>query len=86
VRPGDYLGLSRAGVVVVAAELAEATCGLLDRLIETPHEIVTLVEGVGATPASTRHVTEWLAERYPEVTVELHRGGQPLYPYLVSIE
>ena len=23
---------------------------------------------------------------HPELTVELHHGGQPLYPYLVSIE
>jgi dihydroxyacetone kinase-like predicted kinase len=27
-----------------------------------------------------------LAERWPAVTVEVHQGGQPLYPYLFSVE
>ena len=31
-------------------------------------------------------MTEWLAERHPEISVEVHHGGQPLYPYLLSVE
>ena len=40
----------------------------------------------GPGPADTRRVTEWLAEHRPDVAVEVHHGGQPLYPYLISIE
>jgi len=29
---------------------------------------------------------EWLAEHHPSVTIEVHHGGQRLYPYLFSIE
>ena len=57
---------------------------------ETPDdlgdEIVTVIEGEGATPADTRRITEWLAEHRPDVSAEVHHGGQPLYPYLVSVE
>jgi uncharacterized protein len=83
---GDYLGLSRAGIVAVAASLTEAACTLLDDLIDDGLEIVTIVEGEGATAADTRRITEWLDEHHPEVTVEVHQGGQPLYPYLFGIE
>jgi DAK2 domain fusion protein YloV len=86
VEPGDYLGLSARGVEVVAASLAEATCGLLERLIEADHEIVTLIEGAGSSPATTRAVSEWLREKHPGLVIERHLGGQPLYPYLVSLE
>ncbi len=86
VEPGDWLGLSRQGVEVVATSAEEALEGLLGRLLEPGHEIVTLIEGAGATAAVTRAVTEWLHERHPRVAVERHAGGQPLYPYLVSIE
>ena len=84
--PGDYLGLSRGGVEVVATTCADALTGLVERLLEPEHEIVTLIEGVGASAADTRRVTEWLREKHPGVAVERHSGGQPLYPYLVSIE
>ena len=86
VREGDYLGLTRSGPAVVAATLAEAGMALLGRLLAPGHEIVTVLEGDGSTAAATRHMTEWLADEHPDVMVEVHHGGQPLYPYLFSIE
>jgi DAK2 domain fusion protein YloV len=86
IAEGDYLGLAREGIKVVHPSLADAACGLLDALVTDAHEIVTVIEGDGATAAVTRHVTEWLAAERPAVTVEVHHGGQPLYPYLFSIE
>jgi DAK2 domain fusion protein YloV len=86
VREGDYLGLTRAGPAVVAPKMADAGIALLARLLDDTHEIVTILEGDGATAAATRHMTEWLAAEHPDVMVEVHHGGQPLYPYLFSIE
>jgi uncharacterized protein len=86
VRLGEYLGLTREGPAVVAPAMADAGIGLLDHLLHDDHEIVTILEGDGATAATTRHMTEWLAAEHPDVMVEVHHGGQPLYPYLFSIE
>jgi uncharacterized protein len=86
VRQGEYLGMTRDGPAVVAPTVAEAGTGLLARLLAADHEIVTVLEGDGATPAATRRITEWLAAEHPDVLVEVHHGGQPLYPYLFSIE
>ena len=86
IHAGDWMGLSRDGVEVVGDTVAEATCGLLGKLLRADHELVTLIEGEGAGPGATRRVTEWLAEQRPDLAVEVHRGGQPLYPYLISIE
>jgi dihydroxyacetone kinase-like predicted kinase len=83
---GDWIGVSRRGIEVVAATVSDATTRLLDRLLSERSEIVTIIEGAGAKPADTRRVTEWLAEHRPDLTIELHRGGQPLYPYLVAVE
>jgi DAK2 domain fusion protein YloV len=86
IAAGDWIGVSRHGIEVVAGSVSDATCRLLDRLLTESHEIVTIIEGAGAKPADTRRVTEWVAAHRPDVTVELHRGGQPLYPYLVAVE
>jgi dihydroxyacetone kinase-like predicted kinase len=82
---GDWLGISRSGIEVVAAELADACTGLLGTLIEG-HELVTIIEGDGASSACTRQITEWLADHHPDVEPEVHHGGQPLYPYVFGIE
>ena len=86
IAAGDWIGLSRSGIESVAETLPEATCGLLAKLLGDGDEIVTLIEGAGATAADTRRITEWLHENRPGISLELHHGGQPLYPYFVSVE
>ncbi len=86
IAEGDYLGLTRTSIEVVDSNLADAGCDLLAKLVTERHEIVTIIEGVGSTPAATRRITLWLEEQYPRVTAEVHHGGQPHYPYLFSIE
>ncbi len=83
---GDWLGLSRQGIEVVNSSLGEAACALLEALVTEGHELVTIIEGEESGTATTRHITEWLREKRPEVETEVHHGGQPLYPYLFSIE
>jgi hypothetical protein len=86
VREGDYIGISRDGVVAIADNVVVCTRLLLSRLLEDSHELVTLIEGEGARVADTRRIEEWLSEEYPDVALEVHQGGQPLYPYLLGIE
>jgi len=83
---GDWLGLTRQGIEVVNSSLGEAACALLEALVTDDHELVTIIEGEESGPATTRRITEWLREKRPEVETEVHHGGQPLYPYLFSIE
>jgi hypothetical protein len=86
VRTGDWLGLSRDGIEVVGDTLSAAACGLLELLVTADHDLVTIIEGEGSGAADTRRITEWLKEARPVVETEVHHGGQPLYPYLFSIE
>jgi dihydroxyacetone kinase-like predicted kinase len=87
IAAGDHIGLTVAdGIVTVAADLSECVEELLAKLVTDEHEIVTLIEGEGATAASTRQITQWLSERFPHVACEVLHGGQPLYPYYLSIE
>ncbi|MHB8220112.1 MAG: DAK2 domain-containing protein [Acidimicrobiales bacterium] len=86
VTEGDWIGVTRGTVVSVADSPAAAAFALLDRILTDDHELVTLIEGEGATPADTRRITAWLHDEHPDVATEVHRGGQPLYPYLFGIE
>ena len=86
VHEGDWIGLSRDGVISIADSAVMATRLLLSRLLKEHHELITLIEGEGARAGDTRRISEWLGEEYPDVAVEVHHGGQPLYPYLLGLE
>lgn len=86
VRAGDWLGLAGGEIVTVSDSPDGAARALLERVITESHGLVTVIEGDGSTPGATRLITEWLHEMHPNVTTEVHHGGQPLYPYLLGIE
>jgi DAK2 domain fusion protein YloV len=86
IAEGDWLGLGEDGILAVEAQLGDAATVLLEVLVHDGHEIITIIEGEGASAAHTRHITEWLADNKPGATAEVHHGGQPLYPYLFGIE
>ena len=86
VHEGDWIGISRDGVVAIADNVVVCTRLLISRLLEDSHELITMIEGEGARAGDTRRIEEWLAEEHPEVALEVHHGGQPLYPYLLGIE
>jgi DAK2 domain fusion protein YloV len=86
VHIGDWIGLSSAGVRAVDDSVAGASSRLLLELIGPQHELVTIIEGDGSSPANTRRITEFLADEFPSLSVEVHHGGQPLYPYYFGIE
>jgi DAK2 domain fusion protein YloV len=86
VRQGDWIGISRDGVISIADSVVLATRLLLSRLLSDQHELITLIEGEGCRAGDTRRISEWLSEEYPDIALEVHHGGQPLYPYLLGIE
>jgi DAK2 domain fusion protein YloV len=86
IAEGDFLGITSDGIRAVEQSQAAAACRLLDVLVTDEHEIVTVIEGEGATAGDTRAITEWLDEHRPQVSAEVHHGGQPLYPYLFGVE
>ncbi|HEY5111552.1 MAG TPA: DAK2 domain-containing protein [Acidimicrobiales bacterium] len=86
VHVGDWIGLSATGVLSIADSIAVASNKLLTALVQPQHELLTIIEGDGSSPANTRRVTEFLAEAFPQIIVEVHHGGQPLYPYYFGLE
>jgi dihydroxyacetone kinase-like predicted kinase len=86
VHVGDWIGLSAKGVRSIADSIAAASNQLLAELIRPEHELLTIIEGEGSSPANTRRITEFLSDEYPQIAVEVHHGGQPLYPYYFGLE
>jgi dihydroxyacetone kinase-like predicted kinase len=84
---GDWIGIVRGdGIVAVSGTLDGVNQAMLEHLVQPGREIVTVIEGVDATAGHTEAVRAWFAAHHPEVQVEVHRGGQPLYPYLFGVE
>jgi dihydroxyacetone kinase-like predicted kinase len=86
IKQGHYIGIKDKTIVVSDPGLLEASQGLLSELMTTGGEILTVLTGEGADAEQSEALERWLAEQYPDAEVEVHEGGQPLYPYLFAVE
>ena len=90
---GDWLGIVRGdGIVAIGQDATAATKSLLEHLVDpagatgSTRELITLITGADADDDVTAELSTWVGERFPRVELEVHAGGQPLYPYLVGVE
>ncbi|MDV8055230.1 MULTISPECIES: DAK2 domain-containing protein [unclassified Rhodococcus (in: high G+C Gram-positive bacteria)] len=75
--PGDCIGLAGQEVVIVAARPLDAGCRLIDQLLATGGEMVTVLVGAEASEDFGDQLAEYVAGAHPGVDVVVYTGGQP---------
>ena len=84
VKAGEYLGLLGDEPVTGGADFEPVARAILERLLAEPRELITLLTGE-EQPDLSQLLTD-LELSNPDLEIEVHEGGQPLYPLLVSAE
>jgi DAK2 domain fusion protein YloV len=85
VDEGQSLGLAAGGVKVIANDADDAVMGVVETLLDSGDSLVTLVYGADVDEWHAHALGKRVADRFG-VEVEVHRGGQPHYPFLIGVE
>ena len=86
VAEGDYMGLVDGDLSVVEESAETALLTSLDGVGLTEDHIVTIYWGQDTDQETTEGLAGILEEKVPGIQVDLVYGGQPHYPYFVSVE
>jgi fatty acid kinase len=81
---GDYLGLVGEEPILGGKDFDEVAVAVVERLLADPREVLTLL--TGADEPRLEGLLRAVEERYPGLELEVHEGGQPHYPLLLSAE
>jgi DAK2 domain fusion protein YloV len=84
VRRGAWLGLADGAAVASGEDFDEVAEAVAVRLLDGRRELLTLLTGSEEPPLDRLVAT--LERRHPSVEIEIHKGGQPHYPLLLSAE
>ena len=84
VQEGQYVGLLGEEPVTGGPDFELVAKAILERLLAEPRELVTLLTGEEEPDLS--QLLSGLEQSNPELEIEVHEGGQPHYPLLVSVE
>lgn len=86
IKIGDILAIWEDEIVVVGNSLPEVIEQMLKEKLDEEVELITIFSGEKVKQEEAEDLVEILAQKYPQLELELHRGDQPHYYYLLSIE
>ena len=86
IHENDNLGMVDGKIVVSNPDMMEALEETFAHMLDEDSEIVTIYVGEDGSEEMANELAQALAEKYEDVEVEIHQGGQPVYPYLFSVE
>lgn len=86
IKKGDHIAIADGEIVAVDSGEADAARHLLEYLVTEDDAIVTLLYGEGTTKADAERLASYVNERFPDIEVDIHDGGQPVYAYIVAVE
>ncbi|MDD5600156.1 MAG: DAK2 domain-containing protein [Actinomycetota bacterium] len=86
IKKGEFIGLSDGSVRVVSNNVVDAVADLVRDIATSTEEVVTIYTGKDAKQEDTDNIRKKIKEYFPKIDIEIHKGEQPLYPYIFSIE
>jgi DAK2 domain fusion protein YloV len=85
-REGDVLGLAEGDIVEIGSSVRSTADMLVDRLVGSGGELLTVVRGAEFGPAEAEAVVDDARRRHPGIDIVLIDGGQPLWPVILGVE
>ena len=86
IHKDDIMGIGDSGILSVGTEIADTTKAMLAELIDEDSELVSVYYGADVSEEDAMKLTEEIETLYPDVDVDTHFGGQPIYYYVIAVE
>ena len=86
IHEGDIMGIGDSGILAVGQSVEETTKEMLAQLVDEDTELIGLYYGQDVQEESAENFAQEIEDLYPDVDVDVHSGGQPIYYYVLSVE
>ncbi|MCF2668655.1 MULTISPECIES: DAK2 domain-containing protein [Lachnospiraceae] len=86
IHEGDIMGIGDKGILAVGKGIEETTKAMLEQLVDKESELISLYYGEEVKEEDAEQLIQEIEELYPDVDVDAHFGGQPIYYYVLAVE
>ena len=86
IKQGNIMGIGDSGILSVGEEVEDTAFSMVEELMDDDSELISIYYGEEIAEDAANALADRIMEAYPDVDVELHFGGQPVYYYVVSVE
>ncbi len=86
ITKGDYMGIVEGDIIVAETDRIDVAKKLLTNLLKDGADILTILYGEDVYEEEVQEITDFVEAEFPRLEVEIHNGGQPLYPFIFAVE
>jgi len=86
IKKDDIIGLYEGKIVAVGKNINEVTIKLINEMIDENDELITLFAGQDISDEEIEKIQDMLEDKFSNIDIETHYGGQPLYYYIIAVE
>lgn len=86
IHEGDIMGIGDQGILSVGQDVEETTKDMLAQLVDEDSELISLYYGQDIQEEDAQNFAQAVEELYPDIDIDVHMGGQPIYYYVLSVE
>ncbi len=86
IKQGDIIGMQEDTISVISENPEECAQELLNKIVTEYAEVISIYYGADVTQQQAEKVKMYAENHFPDCDVELQRGGQPLYYYIIAVE
>ena len=86
IRQGDYMGIGDKTILSVGADMEAVTKDMVAQMLDEESSIICIYYGDETDEEAANKLAEDIQEDNPDVEIEVHFGGQPIYYYVISVE
>ena len=86
IKKGDFMGLDDTGICSSGSDMKEVAGSLVEHMMSDEYGLLTLYYGADVKEEEAIKLQSFLAERFPDIDIEVMPGGQPVYYYILSLE
>ena len=86
VKKDDFIGIFEKDIVVDNPDKIETLMVLLEKMIDDESSIITILVGADVDDETMEDVTNKISEAYTDLDLDIRRGDQPVYSFLIGVE
>lgn len=86
IKQGDIMGIGDHTILSVGNNIERATKEMIEILVDDESELISIYYGADMTQEAAENLAADIEEKYPDLDIEVHSGGQPIYYYIISVE
>ena len=86
IHVNDIMGIGDSGIISVGKEIEATTLEMLEALVDEDSELISVYYGADVSEEDAEELVAKIEETYPDVDIDAHSGGQPIYYYVIAVE